>query len=176
MSKIREIQQKISKSYKDLDAENASIEIPIIHQTLEWIGFSSDFIRAASLVNENDAKFLLTLPRLQLTGQAVENALKACIVSTGTEPQNSHNLVQLYETVENCGFSLDEPNQAWIVHLTHFYNQDISTSTKFKTRYPTKTSERLGGAVPEHSKFASLIQLLCEQAKHRYQQQVECAN
>jgi hypothetical protein len=67
--------------------------------------------------------------------------------------------------VSDKGFELSEFEQACIVHLEHFYNQDLATQTKFKARYPTTHSESLGGAVPDNSVFEAIVRSLCEQTE-----------
>ena len=90
---------------------------------MEWISFADDYIAAASIIDAQVPQ--RWLPRLQMTGQAVESALKACLTSAQTEPPKHHNLVQLYDLASKHGFTLGDPDLAAIVHLRHFYFRDV---------------------------------------------------
>ena len=161
MSRIHEIQKHISDLYKK--AREPSVKVPLSVQALESLTFAKDYAAAATLVAEQSH---LWLPRLQLTGQAVESALRACLAGSGARPAgDSHDLVKLYSLIAARGYSLSEPEQAAIVHLSHFYHQDLGTSTRFKARYPARTAERLGGAVPNDAAYAQIVRTLCEQAQ-----------
>jgi HEPN domain-containing protein len=104
---------------------------------------------------------------LQLTGQAVELALKGCLAASAVVPPIGHDLVNLVRQVQSHGFELDSSMCAAIVHLQHFYFQDLATGTKFKTRYPSAQFERLGGAVPSNSTFGHIVTVLSNQAEKR---------
>ena len=98
------------------------------------------------------------MPVLQLTGHAVELSLKAFLASRGIEPPHGHDLLALYKQVEGENCKLEKPTIAALVHLCHHYFRDLSTGTTFKMRYPTKTDERVGGAVPENAVYTSLVE------------------
>jgi hypothetical protein len=168
MSHIRRIQQKIQKIYQAI--KEPEIDVPIAVQVMEWVSLANDYISAASIIDKHAPPFML--PRLQMTGQAVESALKACLVAAhaGFPKGEGHNIVKLYELASEHGFQLGEPDLAFIVHLAHFYFKDLATSTKFKTRFPACKSERLGGAVPENSTFVAIVRSLQKQAIERNQE------
>jgi HEPN domain-containing protein len=161
VKKILEIQNKLQHIY-EASAESA-VELPLPLQAMEWKCFAESYAKAAKLIAETSPG--LWLQRLQLAGQSIELALKACLSASGIQPPNEHNLVKLYCLVSDRGFELNEFEQACIVHLEHFYHQDLATRTKFKARYPTTHSERLGGAVPDNSVFEAIVRSLCEQAE-----------
>jgi HEPN domain-containing protein len=161
MKKILEIQHKLQCIYEA--SEEPTVKVPLALQTMEWKYFAESYAAAAKLIAET-APWLF-LPRLQLAGHSVELALKACLSASGVQPPNEHNLVKLYCLVSDRGFKLNELEQACIVHLEHFYHQDLSTRTKFKARYPTTPSERRGGAVPDNSVFEAIVRSLCRQAE-----------
>jgi len=119
----------------------------------------------ASLIDE--ALPACWLPRLQLTGHAREAALKGCLAAAEISPPETHDLVQLYDVAAEHGYRLSEADLAALVHAGHFYYQDLSTGTKFKARYPTTSTESVGGAVPPNSIFQSIARLLVEQARKR---------
>jgi len=169
LSEIRKLQGRIAATYQAI--ENHRIAIPATLQVEEWISFAREYIAAATLIAEKSPH--LMLPRLQMTGQATESSLKACLVAARVESPNHHDLVRLYELTEEHGFHLDQFSMAALVHLGHFYFKDVATGTKFKIRYPTEKTERLGGAMPENSKFVCIIQNLCEQAIKRIKQNVQ---
>ena len=120
---------------------------------------------AASIVRKEAPQHWLQV--LQMTGQAIESSLKACLAAAGTTPPREHDLVKLYRLVEKLGFQLDDSDKAALVHLNHFYFQDLATTTKHKARYPTNKSENLGGAFPSNATFVSIIDSLIEQAEKR---------
>jgi hypothetical protein len=140
MSEIKRIQRKIEKLYRAI--EEPEIDVPLAVQVRQWVSFAEEYISAASIVDSQAP--LNWLSRLLMTGQAVELALKACLAAANVIPPNHHNLIQLYELASKHGFHLDNPDLAAIVHLGHFYFQDLVTSTKYKTRYPATKTERLG--------------------------------
>jgi hypothetical protein len=160
--------EKITAIYKTI--ENQKISIPPVVQVEMWVSFARQYMTAATLI-ANQLPHLM-LPRLQMTGQAIESVLKACLVAARVESPNHHDLVRLYELTERHGFKLDPFAIAAIVHLNHFYFQDVATRTKYKMRYPTEKMEHLGGAMPENSTFVSIVQILCEQAINRNKQDV----
>lgn len=164
MSSIVHIQRQISALYASI-AERSPLTIPLRVQAGEWLTFANSYSIAATLVAGGAEH--LWLPRLQLTGHAVELALKACLAAASTRPPNEHDLVRLCILATDHGYVLSQAEQAAIVHLTHFYHRDLATRTKFKARYPTPNMERLGGAVPYDSTYRGLVQSLCEQAEPR---------
>jgi HEPN domain-containing protein len=163
LSEIRKLQEQIASSYKAI--ENREIVLPASIQVDNWVHFAREYIAAATLVAEQSPYNVW--PRLQMTGQAVESSLKACLTAARAETPIDHDLVRHYELAEGHGFRLGRFAMAALVHLGHFYFQDVATGTKFKIRYPTKKTERLGGAVPENASYVSIVQDLCDQAIRR---------
>jgi hypothetical protein len=132
---------------------------------LNWAYVAVDFLTAASILDKKGPH--LIGPKLQLTGHAIECSMKACIALVGAKPPNKHDLVQLYKIIDKHGFHLDDRLQTMIVHLNHHYYQDLGTGSKFKLRYPTETSERSGGAYPNHSDMIVISSTLLGQAASR---------
>ncbi len=163
MTDIERIRRKIERLYEGF--KEPKVNVPLAARVSQWISFAKEYIGAASIVEKETPQYWL--PVLQMTGQAVESSLKACLAAANTDPPNHHDLIELYRRAAELGFQLDDSHLAAIVHLRHFYSQDLSTKTKFKTRYPTKQAERLGGAVPSNSTFVSIVHSLVEQAAHR---------
>jgi HEPN domain-containing protein len=164
VSRIRDLQEQLERSYSQRDS--ASIDVPLPIQTLSLISYAQDYLRAAACLAAQEGP--ATLPLLQLTGQAVELALKGCLASAGKKPPRNHDLLTLYEFAETEGFCLKDDSQlACLVHLHHWFSQDLATNTKYKSRYPPTSTEAVGGAVPSHSAFAEIISSLCEQARLR---------
>jgi hypothetical protein len=161
MKKILEIQRKLQQIYKA--SADTTVRVPLVLQAMEWKYFAEDYAKAAKLVAATSPE--LWLQRLLLTGYSIELALKACLLASGVQPPKEHSLVKLYCLVSDKGFELSELEQACIVHLEHFYNTDLATQTKYKARYPTTHSERLGGAVPDHSVFEAIVRSLCDKAE-----------
>jgi len=165
MSEIKRIQQQIAALYRSREEEQVSV--PLSLQAPQWGHFAKDYIAAASIIDEKATN--LWLPRLQVTGHALESALKASLAATGVLPPSTHDLVHLYELAGEKGFRLSESDQAMIVHLSHFYFEDVATGTRYKARFPTSTTEHLGGSVPLHATFQAIVTSLLEQARHRSQ-------
>ena len=161
MSTIFEIQERVRQMYEA--AYEPSAKLPLAVQAMELLAFARTYAAAATLVAEHADH--LWLPRLQLTGQAVELALKACLAASESPPPAEHDLVMLYSLAAEHGHLLSEFEQAAIVHLAHFYHQDLATETKFKSRYPARTAEQLGGAIPDNATYAQLVRALCTQAE-----------
>ena len=164
MTDIEQIQRQLEKTYQAIAVQPVA-NLPPILQVRQWASFAKGYIAAVSIVEKEAPQHWL--PILQLTGQAIESSLKACLVAAGTHPPSLHDLVKLYRLAADLGFQLDDPDMAALVHLQHFYFRDLATNTKYKTRYPTKSSERLGGAVPSNATFASIVHSLIEQAEQK---------
>ena len=164
MTDIKQIQKKIASLYQAIEVD-PMVSVPPKQQVKEWAWFAKDYIAAASIVKREAPQHIL--PVLQMTGQAMECSLKACLVAANTEPPTQHDPVALYELAADLGFQLADPDIAAIVHLQHFYFQDLATGTKYKSRYPTNRIERVGGSVPSNATFVSIIHSLIEQAEQK---------
>jgi hypothetical protein len=159
------IRKAIERIYQFYESANQGREVPLRLQARPMTHFAQDYIAAAAVVSEHSPQRVL--PMLQLTGHAVEVSLKACLASAGVHPPTGHDLLELYGQAHELGFELDAPAYAAIVHLQHFYFRDLATGTKFKSRYPTKRTETLGGSVPDNSVYTAIVSSLCEQAYQR---------
>jgi HEPN domain-containing protein len=163
VNKIREIQKQLTEIYAAQGQAGADIPCPVKSQLFR--SFAGRYSTAAKLVSESTPE--LWLVSLQLAGQSVELALKACISAASIQPPKHHQLVELYCLAADQGFGITEREQALVVHLEHFYSRDLATETRFKTRYPTDRDEALGGAVPDSSDFCRIVESLCKQAENR---------
>lgn len=163
MTDVDAILKKIEELYNNSSA--TTIDVPLALQAKNFGYLARSYIAAASIVDGHAPQHWL--PILQLTGQAVELSLKACLASAGSVPPAGHDLIDLYRRSAALGFQLDAPMFAAIVHLQHFYFRDLATGTKFKARYPTRKSEPVGGAVPSNAVFSSIVDALLHQAKQR---------
>jgi HEPN domain-containing protein len=163
MNKIREIQKELQETYAAQGP--AGVDIPPVIRSQLFRMFARDYAAAARIVSESTPS--LWLVSIQLAGQSVELALKACISVTGTQPPKHHGLVELYCLVAKQGFEITEREQALVVLLEHFYSRDLATETRFKARYPTDRDEALGGAVPPTSDLCGIVESLCKQAENR---------
>jgi HEPN domain-containing protein len=163
MNRIREIQKELQEIYSTQGPPDVDIPLPIRSQLFRT--FARNYASAARIVSENTPG--LWLVSLQLAGQSVELALKACISASGAQPPKHHQLVELYCVAAHQGFEISEREQALVVHLEHFYSRDLATETRFKTRYPTDRDEALGGAVPDNSDLFRIVESLCNQAENR---------
>lgn len=162
-NRILEIQARIAQMYAFRNQPYP--QLPLFLRATEWVLFASEYAEASATVSKEAP--LLWIQALQLSGQGVELALKACLGASNIEPPVEHDLVKLYCQVHQTGITASEFHQACIVHLSHFYHRDLGTGTKYKLRYPATRAESLGGAVPENEHFVSLIEDLCKQAQGR---------
>ncbi len=163
MVDTKHIHETIESLYARTDT--ATVDVPVELQAIELAQFAREYVSAASILEQETPQYML--PILQLTGHAVELSIKACIASAKSVPPTGHDLIELYEQAEVLGFELSEPEFAAIVHLRHFYFEDLSTKTRYKARYPTKQNERLGGSVPKSSTFTSIVNSLLDQAAQK---------
>src|SRR5688572_12018806 len=97
---------------------------PAYLKTLEYVLYAESYISAASVVAGSQN---LLLPLMQITGHAIECAMKACISATGGEPlkgPDGHSLVSLGDRILSLGFEATEPQKALVVHVNHLYASD----------------------------------------------------
>ena len=130
----------------------------------DLIQYARNYMLAANKLGDPfaDGNFAMLLPKLQLTGHAIELALKACIQSrTGTFP-HGHNLTELYRTAHAVGIRLSRRDFAYIVHLGHFYSEDLVTGTRHLARYPAK-GEGASGSIPPAESFTAIVNCLLDQ-------------
>jgi HEPN domain-containing protein len=163
MNKIRDIHQQLKEIYAAQGPAGMDLPCPIKSQLFRT--FACSYSAAAKLISEATPD--LWLVSLQLAGQSVELALKACISAAGVTPPRHHQLVELYCSAADNGFEISEREQALVVHLEHFYSRDLATETRFKARYPTDRDEALGGAVPRNADLCHIVESLCKQAENR---------
>lgn len=144
-------------------------DIPLPLQAQQYAHRASEYIGAASVLEAHGPSHWLATA--QLTGQAVELSLKACLASASIAPprgRDGHDLVNLCKKVQEAGFALSDPDFAAVVHLHHQYFRDLATGTKFKSRYPSGRNERLGGAMPTNSTFSAFVRNLLGQAAQKW--------
>ena len=79
MANIEEIVEKIERLYER--TQHATVDVPLVLQARELAHFAKHYISAASVLERESPEHWL--PILQLTGQAVELSLKACLASAG---------------------------------------------------------------------------------------------
>lgn len=165
MIDIDEIVQHIAERYRYGYSEQSQVEIPLVQQAAQLDYRAKDYIEAASILEKHAPQNFLVV--LQLCGQAIELSLKACLASANSAPPNGHDLVDLFRRVQQVGFQLDKSKVSRIVLLQHFYYADLATGTRYKSRYPTRKIEHVGGAVPTVSMFSEIAEALLGQAANR---------
>ncbi len=163
MTNVDQIHSRLKRLYEEF--EKSSIRVPLALQAYELAQVAAEYIGAASVLEKESPRFWL--PTLQLTGHAMECSIKAYLAAADSPPPSKHDLVELSKIAGASGFALDDASLAMIVHLNHLYYQDLATGTKFKTRYPARAVEQLGGAVPSHSTFVAIIRNIVEQARQQ---------
>ena len=166
MDETEDIRTKIEAIYNAMPSDKP-VELPL-GILADALGYRAEsYIEAATIVDREGPQHWL--PVVQLTGQAVELSLKACLAAGEVSPPISHDLLDLYKKTESLGFQLPPREYAAIAHLNHTYFKDFSTGTKYKARYPTTTTEYLGGAVPTNATYVSIVKSLLGQARQRKQ-------
>jgi hypothetical protein len=141
---------------------------PTYLTTLEYVNYAESYILAAGIVAERSP--ISFLPLMQLTGHAIECAMKACISATGSKPPKGpegHSLVGLGDCILGLGFEVTEQHKAFAVLVNHLYASDLATGSSYKARYPSPNMEGLGGSIPPHDALRQLVESLCCQAKMR---------
>ncbi|MCP4373277.1 MAG: HEPN domain-containing protein [Deltaproteobacteria bacterium] len=106
---------------------------------------------------------------LHLIGQSIELALKAYILSCGEKPKEIHDIVKLAVKAEQLDFVLKQIEASSIVLLNHYFFRDLSTQTKFKTRYPTDRTEMVDGPIPDIKVVKGLVESLISKANKKCQ-------
>lgn len=164
MQNVDQLHRRVKQLYEG--SEVRSTRVPLAMQAYDWARLATSYIGAASILEQQPPpKFCL--PRLQLTGHAMECSLKACLAAADKRPPKYHDLVRLCMAAGGYGFALEDRKLAMIVHLNHFYYQDLGTGSRFKTRYPTQTFERCGGGMPSHSTFVEIVWEVIGHARQR---------
>ena len=111
--------------------------LPLYMQVLEWTAFAEIYLSAARAL-ETGAELEHLYPKTQITGHAIECALKACIAAHGATVPQIHDLVDLADRVLELGIKLSDIDLTCIVNLNREYYRDPVTATKFKARYPAE--------------------------------------
>lgn len=163
MATIEQLHERLKKSHAEPTGQAVAVPLPL--QSYLLAGRAEEYIGAASVLDQARPRYLL--PMLQLTGHAIECTFKACLAIAELTPPNSHSLVELCSMAVKAGFRLEDRDLAMLVHLHHLYYEDLTTGTRFKARYPTRTVESLGGSIPDHSTFVSIIRSLHVQIADR---------
>lgn len=163
MNKIRDIQKKI---HAILDRyPPGTIESPLYLQTYGWLAYAEEYRRAAIAVSGD---MHLVNPMLNLTGHAIECALKGFLSASGATPPVSHDLVKLLEMCHSHGLQpLSDLQIASLIWVSHYYHQDLVSKTKYKARFPTRTDEMVGGPIPSSDVCSVIVKSVCDQTKHK---------
>lgn len=169
MSDIRRIYQEVAKLYPA--TREPKIKMSPADQVKWYISYAQDFIAAASIIDSRASQHVRS--RWQMTGQAVELALKTCIIvatrKNAPRGKKGHDLIKLCEMISEYGFHLEERDVAALCHLGHVYSWDLATGSKYKSRYPADYYEPNVAIDPGSSAFESIVQSLIEQAKEKSQ-------
>ncbi|MBA2660935.1 MAG: HEPN domain-containing protein [Bradymonadaceae bacterium] len=162
MGKTEAIRSRL-KQFLPYDSQGSPERVPEYLHVIEWIGFAQQYNEAANTLSQHNESILWP-PRALLSGHALECALKACLLSKGTEAPRDHDLVNLSDMVIDLGFVLYEPELAAIVHLNSVFFMDLVTLTKFKVRYPADFSEATTRSRVPQSFICRIVESLVLQA------------
>ncbi|MDY6894851.1 MAG: HEPN domain-containing protein [Thermotogota bacterium] len=161
MTKIDKTKSQLEKLFRRKDGQE-STELPKELRILSLIIYAGNYKKAAEII-ENESPDLF-IQSLHLWGQSIELGLKAFILSKNNEPKEVHDLVKLTRKAEELGLSLTQLEISSVVLLNHYFFEDLATQTKYKTRYPTKSEEHLGGPVPPNEALEGIFNSLISQS------------
>ena len=136
--------------------------LPAALQVQEWASFATEYLLAAAALETHGPQVLRS--RMQLSGHAVECALKGYILASGESEGRSHDLVGLCERAEQLGCHVTELQAQSLLQLSLHYSLDLGTGTKYKSRYPTPKSELSRMPIPFQRKIDELVGSVCTQA------------
>ena len=130
--------------------------VPRYLHAVEWLGRSDMYLAAAEeLAREPD---LFSFARIQLSGHAIECALKAAIVTFGRRPERHHHDLSVYaDTALALGVRMSEPELVIIVNVNQHYFRSLWSGAKFKARYPTEKFESTREPRIEHQAVARVL-------------------
>jgi hypothetical protein len=132
-----------------------------------WDYVARDYIAAATVIEESEPQRLL--PRLWLTGHAVETALKAYLCARGLEwhGTNGHDLIGLLKLADQAGVEVADRDVAAIAHLHHIYYEELvaaeaGNERRFYARYPRGS---FGVSTPANAEYVAIVESRLIQAK-----------
>lgn len=153
---IDQIHQDIRRLYDKCEASGTDVPPPLV--AFDFASTAREYIHGATVLAA-EAGTPLSRPIVQLTGHAIECALKCYISAAGTKP-HGHDLVALCKKAFELGYSFDERDVAAIAHLSHMYFEDLKTGTRYKARYTAQKDEPSSGTVPPTTWFAQQVDAL----------------
>ncbi len=110
---------------------------------------------------------MLTMQALQCMGQSIELAIKGYILACGVRPERGHNLVEFAKLAEKQGMKFERIEESAIVLVNHYYFQDLVTTTRYKSRYPTSSTETFGGPIPDVETVKNIFSKLIQAANEK---------
>jgi HEPN domain-containing protein len=162
MSKIAEIETRLTGLLQDLSHSESK---PRTWMIGEWMFFAQQYIEAATLLD--DSPIADNVAKLQLSGHALECALKAFLLAATQSTPKTHNLLALGKSAEEAGCHVTEMQAIAVFQLSLSYSIDIATNTRYKARYPTHEFESKVRATPFHDSVAELVANVLAQVESR---------
>lgn len=159
MRTAREIQDKLKKLHQRGLA--AGLLVPRYLQVQAWIQFAMEYLAAST---ELSKLFHVSRPWMQLSGHAIECAIKAYLCAVRSNVSREHDIVKLIDVAVAAGLSISARNLAMIVHVNHQYSSDLRTTTRYKARYPSERIEQSGGSLPDQASLVQIVESICQQA------------
>jgi hypothetical protein len=135
------------------------------HLLRDWIYFAQRYCAAAGALDDPVDTHIL--PRIQLYGHAIECAFKAYLLSRGQKPPRGkagHDLVNLAALAEDLGCHVAELQAVAVVQVSSSYDQDMVTSSLYKSRYPTEKAESRCNSVGDFEDIHELVNSICSQS------------
>lgn len=158
---IDDIARRVAAVYEPLRQLEPKIENAPTEVTVQrWAAYARDYIESAGIIERTSRQHWL--PVIQLTGHAIECALKACIAGSREPVPRTHDLVELLKLAQA---ELREAQVAMICHISRLYFKDFQTNAEYKSRYPDNTST--GGSLPGNETMAEIVERLGQQAIKR---------
>lgn len=160
MRTAREIQGHLEALYQTIP--DAASGVPRYLQVHQWVYFAKEYLAASSRLNGE--RLHMIRPWMQVSGHAIECAIKAYLCAVRSKVPKEHDIVKLVDVAVAAGLSISERNLAMIVHVNHLYSCDLRSATKYKARYPSKHMERSGGSLPDMGSIKQIVDETCQQA------------
>jgi len=163
MADIDNILAEISAIYRRRG--KGELELPLSVRSRTLLSYANEYKQAATVLHATSPQLFLVY--IQLIDHSVELAMKSCLAAVGVEPPRDargHDLIDLYRRIQPLGFNLPDSDFATLAHLHHLYSSDLTTNSKYKSRYPTDRHEWVVGVMHEHHVLAEIIEKLCHQS------------
>lgn len=131
-------------------------------QVRHWTIYAKEYLAASVVLRALEAPLLH--PWAQVSGHAVECALKSFLCAVGTSVPQNHDLIGLLDLARPLGLTVEDRDIFLLADINHLYFTDLVSRTRHKARYPTDRSELFGGTIPDSEFLTRVVHDFCNQA------------